>query len=174
MSRFFLPFLVSFVFVSESLFVNFIAVQPFFRQWILSPRFVLIVLIFMAVYLNKKQAMMYGVIFGMLYDVAFTDILGVYMFGLPAICYLVSKIMNVLQNNAIVLSLMAVFGVAILEFYVYGINLLVHVTEMTLNEFLEMRLYPTLVLSAVFCILFSYLLKKRFQKLSLQYTDEHL
>lgn len=174
MSRFFLPFLISVVFVSESLFVNFIAVQPFFRQWILSPRFVLIVLIFMAVYLNKKQAMMYGAIFGMLYDIAFTDILGVYMFGLPAICYLMSKIMKVLQNNVIVVSLTAVFGVAILEFYVYGINLLVHVTEMTLNEFLAMRFYPTLALSAVFCVLFSYFLKKRFQKLSLQYTDEHL
>lgn len=174
MNRFFLPFLVFIVFISESLFVNFIAVQPLLRQWLLSPRFVLIVLIFMTVYLNKKQGMMYGAIFGMLYDVAFTDILGVYMFGLPAICYIISKIMKILQNNIIVVSLTAAFGVAILEFYIYGINLLVHVTTMPLNEFLTLRLYPTLVLSIVFCILFSYLLKKRFQKLSLHYTDDRL
>jgi rod shape-determining protein MreD len=174
MNRFFLPFLVFVVFVSESLFVNFIAVQPLFRQWIISPRFVMIVLIFMTVYLNRKQAMLYGAIFGMLYDVAFTDILGVYMFGLPAICYVISQIMKVLQNNAIVVSFASVWGVAILEFYIYGINLLVHVTTMPLNEFLTLRLYPTLVLSIIFCILFSYLLKKRFQKLSLQYTDDRL
>jgi rod shape-determining protein MreD len=174
MNRFFLPFLVSVVFVSESLFVNFVALQPFFRQWILSPRFVLIVLIFMAVYFSKKQGMMYGAFFGMLYDVAFTDILGVYMFGLPAICYLISKIMKVLQNSVIVVSLTAVLGTAVLEFYIYGINLLVHVTKMKINEFLEIRLYPTLGLTAVFCLLFSYFLKKRFQKLSLQYTDERL
>ncbi|WP_110111487.1 rod shape-determining protein MreD [Bacillus sp. CGMCC 1.16541] len=173
-NRFFLPFLVSIAFIGESMVVNFIAVEPFLREWVLSPRFVVIILVLMAVYFSLKQAMIYGLIFGMLYDVAFTDVLGVYMLGIPAVCYLISKMMKVLQNNLVVVSILALFAVTIIEFYIYGINVLIHVTDMTFDRFLQQRFYATLILNAVFFLFFSYPLKVKLQKWKVQFLDERL
>ncbi|MBM7701367.1 rod shape-determining protein MreD [Metabacillus iocasae] len=173
-NRFFLPFLVSAVFIGESMFVNFIAGEPSLREWVLSPRFVVIILIFMTVYFNVKQGMVYGLIFGMLYDVAFTDILGVYMLGIPAVCYLASKMMKIFQNNALIVSLLALFAVTIIEFYIYGINVLIHVTDMTFDRFLQQRFYATMILNALFCFVFSYPLKAKLQKWKIQLLDERL
>lgn len=78
MKRFVLPILVLVVFMFESIFVNFVAMASPWRDWILSPHFVVVVLAFMAVYYHPKQAMLYGVILGFMYDIAFTDVLGVY------------------------------------------------------------------------------------------------
>ena len=44
--------------------------------YVLVPRFLIIYLIFVAVYYDRKRAMLYGLFFGLLYDVFFIDIIG--------------------------------------------------------------------------------------------------
>ncbi|KOO46970.1 rod shape-determining protein MreD [Priestia koreensis] len=171
LTRLFLPILVSVVFILESLFTNFIAVLPSLQEWILSPRFLLIILVFMVSYINLKQGMIYGIIFGMLYDIAFTDVLGVYMFGFPVICFIMTKFLKILQNNIIVVSFISLLAVALLEFYVYSINLTVHLTHMGMTDFLHIRFYPTMILNAIFIIIFAFPMQKRFQKLSIEYME---
>ncbi|TYR82268.1 rod shape-determining protein MreD [Priestia megaterium] len=172
MKRFLLPFLILVIFMFESIFVNFFAMQPSLRDWLLSPRFVVVALVFMTVYLKPKQAMLYGVIFGFLYDIAFTDVLGIYGLGLPAVCYIVSKLIKVVESNLLVVIFMCLLAVAIIEFYVYGINSIIHVSDMTIGRFLQERFYATIILNAVFALIFALPLQKCFQHLSTYYADE--
>ncbi|RCK12109.1 rod shape-determining protein MreD [Bacillus licheniformis] len=74
----------------------------FFTSLKKEQRFLLLVLVFMTAYVNQPFAITYGFIFGLLYDINYTDLLGVYMFGFAGICYLSSKAFKVLQTNALV------------------------------------------------------------------------
>ncbi|MEK1828289.1 rod shape-determining protein MreD [Priestia megaterium] len=55
MKRFVLPILVLVVFMFESIFVNFVAMASPWRDWILSPHFVVVVLAFMSVYYHQSK-----------------------------------------------------------------------------------------------------------------------
>ena len=56
----------------------------------LVPRFLIIYLIFVAIYYDRKRAMVYGLFFGLLYDVFFIDIIGLYSFIYPLMCLIAS------------------------------------------------------------------------------------
>ncbi|MBU8690133.1 rod shape-determining protein MreD [Priestia megaterium] len=171
MKRFVLPILVLVVFMFESIFVNFVAMASPWRDWILSPHFVVVVLAFMSVYYHPKQAMLYGVILGFMYDIAFTDVLGVYALGLPAVCYIVSKLMKIFQQNTLIVICMSLLAVAIIEFYVYGINSIINISDMTIGRFLQERFYATIILNAMFALIFAFPLQRCFQYFA-KFIDE--
>ncbi|MCY8233646.1 rod shape-determining protein MreD [Priestia endophytica] len=171
MIRYFLPIVVSVVFIADSLFVNFFANQSWFHQWILSPKLTLIVLLLATIYINPKKGIQYAFFFGLLYDIVYTDLLGVYMFGMPAICYIVSKLLKVFQTNVVIITILTIVGITLLEFYVYEINSMIGLTHMSMDRFLTYRLYPTLILNLVFVVLLAYPLKKQFEKVAYKLTD---
>ncbi len=63
------------------------------------PHFLLLALIFMSAYINQKHAVIYGLIFGFLYDINYTGVLGVYMFGFAGLCYLAAKAFKVVADK---------------------------------------------------------------------------
>ncbi|MBA4537201.1 rod shape-determining protein MreD [Bacillus aquiflavi] len=169
MRKFLLPALFTVVFVSESIFVEVASAEIFNSDRIFVPRFLLAFILFLTIYANKETGIFYGAIFGMLYDVVYTEILGIYLFLFPLIAYIVSKVMKVLQANVIVSVIVTIIGITILEIVVYEINFLIHMTEMNFSNFAAMRLFPTLVLNLAFIIIFAYPLKKQFEKLAIEF-----
>ena len=170
MKRFVLPILVLVVFMFEGIFVNFVAMASPWRDWILSPHFVVVVLAFMSVYYHPKQAMLYGVILGFMYDIAFTDVLGVYALGLPAMLYRI-KTNEIFQQNTLIVICMSLLAVAIIEFYVYGINSIINISDMTIGRFLQERFYATIILNAIFALIFAFPLQRCFQYFA-KFIDE--
>ncbi|MDQ7863256.1 rod shape-determining protein MreD [Peribacillus frigoritolerans] len=59
------------------------------------------------------MGMLYGAILGLTYDVVYTEILGIYMFLLPFLAYLISKSMKILQNNILIACLTALLFTAV-------------------------------------------------------------
>ena len=68
--------------------------------------------------------------------------------------------MKILQSNIVLVSLVALTGVALLEFGVYGMNLIIGYTNMSFSGFVDSRLFPTLLLNAIFILLVAFPLKK--------------
>ncbi len=97
-----------------------------------------------------------------MFDIVYIEILGIYLFLYPFIAYLVSKIMHFLKSNLIVVFLVSLVGITLLEFGVYEMDFLIHVTSLDFMSFIKMRLYPTLILNAVFIIVAGYPLKRLF------------
>jgi rod shape-determining protein MreD len=161
-----LPFLVILFFVSESVFVELWPKNEFYQEYFFVPRFLLIMIVFVTVYVTRFHGIIYGFIFGLLYDVVYTEILGVYMFSFALMAYLASKTMKVFHNNVLVTSFLSIVAVSIVEFYVYGIYLLIGKTDMPFEVFLSNRLLPTIFLNTIFVILFSYPLKQQLTKLA--------
>lgn len=156
-----LLFLIIFIF--ESLFVQFLPGDLFHGEKIVAPRFLIISLIFFAIYGNEKLGIIYGFIFGVLFDIVYTEILGVYLFLFPLITYIVIKIMRIVQINIFTVSFFSLFGVVILEFAVYEMNKIIGITAMGFSSFLTVRFFPTLLLNVIFTVIAAYPLKRQFE-----------
>ncbi|MFC4800963.1 rod shape-determining protein MreD [Neobacillus sp. GCM10023253] len=163
MRKFFLPLLFLLLFIFESLFVQFLPADSFGNR-ILVPRFLFATLLFLTIYVGKNQGIIYAAIFGLLFDIVYVEIIGIYFFLFPFICYLAAKVMQVIQSNIVVAFFVSLLGVALLEVGVYEINYLIHVTNLDFMSFVNLRFYPTLILNGVFLVLASYPLKRSFEK----------
>lgn len=164
MRKFLLPLFFLLLFIVESLFVQFLPSKLFGHSWILVPRFLFASLIFLTIFVGRKQGIIYAAIFGLLFDVVYIEIIGIYLFIFPFICYLAAKVMHILQANIFIAILVAIFGTALLEAGVYEMNYLIHVTNMDFMSFANSRLYPTVILNTAFILIFSYPLKRGFEK----------
>ena len=165
MIRFILPFLFIFLFIAESVFVSLLPGEIFGGNYIPVPHFLIVAILFLTVYGPKKYWVYYAFVFGLLFDVVYTEIIGIYLFLFPFIAYIMTKVMKVLQTNIVIVSLASLFFIALLEFASYEINFLIHITDMDVSSYLTERLVPTLILNFIFIILFAYPFKKFFKKI---------
>lgn len=167
MKGFYLPVLLVLLFISESIFTDLFPAQLFSIERIFVPHFLFVVIMFITIFVNQKYGMMYGAIFGLLFDIVYTEIIGVYMFSYALIAYIMAKAIKIVHSNILVSSILSLLGIAILEFFVFGVNILIgNVQSVDLNTFVYNRLFPTLVLNSVFVIIVSYPLKRKLQKIA--------
>ncbi|WP_050615919.1 rod shape-determining protein MreD [Bacillus testis] len=164
MRKFAIPLAAALIFIVESVFVSIFSGNLFNSDWIVVPRFIMIFLVFFAVYGKYWPALWYGMVLGLVYDITYTEILGIYLFMYPIVTYMISKTMKILQNNLLIVSIMSLFSIVMLEFIVYGFNLILGFTDFTVQEFLAIRLLPTLLLNAIVLLVAAYPLKQLFLK----------
>ncbi|MCP8967319.1 rod shape-determining protein MreD [Ectobacillus ponti] len=155
-----LPLLLLFVFLLESIFSAIAPTNLFGEHTIVAPRFLLVVLLLITIYYNAAQGIYLACIYGLLVDIVYTELIGVYVFAYPLLAYLVSNAMRILQVNFLIVSVLVLFGVAGLEYYVYGLLRLLGRTDMAHAVFFADRLLPTLLLNGIFLVLFSFPLRK--------------
>lgn len=160
MKRFLLAFIIFFAFLFESIFVELVPVERFGIDRIFVPRFMIVLIMLISFFYNRNKAVLYAVIFGLLFDIIYTDIIGVYMFSFPIIVYVISYSMKVLHTNLLVVFFVVLIGITLLEGVVYGIYYLVNVAQLDWTRFIFDRLFPTLVLNGVFLIIVYYPMKK--------------
>lgn len=172
MKKFLLPLLFLFLFLLESIFVQYIPPEVFGHNYILAPHFLFAGILFLTIYAGRKYGIIYAAIFGLLFDIVWIEIIGIYLFLFPFIAYLISKIMHVLQTNIIVAFLVSLVGIALLELGVYEMDFLIHITTLKFMSYLEMRFYPTLILNAIFLLIAAYPLKRHFESFAESLRDE--
>lgn len=156
----------------ESIFANVSPASLFFEEWIFVPRFLFIFLLMLTVYYDEKTGLATAFIFGLLMDIVFTQILGIYLFWYPAICYVVAKLMKVIHNHLFIMNFISLFAITGLEFGIYFFFKILQFTKLDVTTFTEIRLVPILLLNFVFFVLFSYPLKKYFTQLYMEKQEE--
>jgi rod shape-determining protein MreD len=131
-----LPLLMIALFYSESVFMIFFPENAFDGAHIPVPHFFIIGLLFMSIFFDRNTAIKYGFLFGFLFDMFYTGLLGAYMFFLPMIVYITSILTKWLQSTFVIFFIITLFDIALLEMIVYGLNLLVQRTEVSFEQFL--------------------------------------
>lgn len=164
MRKFLLPLLFLLLFILESLFVQFLPERFIDSQTVIVPHFLIIGIILLTIYGSEKHGLIYGMVFGFLFDIVYTEILGIYLFLFPLISYFVSKIMRVLQVNLLTSSLVSILGVAFTEIVTFEMNQLIGVSNSPFITFLNNRLFPTLLLNTIFIMIMVFPLKWQFEK----------
>jgi rod shape-determining protein MreD len=159
-----LPLLFVLLFLLESIFVQFLPAKPFGFDKVFVPHFLFEAILFLTIFVGTKQGIIYAMIFGFAFDIVYVEVLGIYLFLYAIVAYIVSKIMHAMHANLLISSVVTLFGIAILEIGVYEMNTIIHVTSLDFTSFLNMRLYPTLLLNAAFILILGYPLKRYFEK----------
>lgn len=136
--------------------------------YILVPRFLIMYLIFVAIYYDRKRAIILGGIFGLLYDVFFIDIIGLYSFIYPILIVIAAWVMRFIHLNIITLSLLNLLLLAGLEALLFVFNTVIGNSGLFFDEFLQLRLVPTMLANSVFLLsagwFFKWLLIQRYEQ----------
>ncbi|MBS4217009.1 rod shape-determining protein MreD [Bacillus sp. FJAT-49711] len=148
-----LPFLLTLCFYIESIFVDFLPTGIFGRDWILVPHFLLVLLIIMGISFFRNRTLIYAAVFGLLFDIYFTEIIGIYLVLFPIAVYISAKLAKILFSNVFTALFTSMLCISLVETIVYGMNILVLRKSMDINEFSMIRLVPTLILNIIFFII---------------------
>ena len=97
-------------------------------------------------------SILYGIIFGLLIDIVYTGVLGIYMFIYPFALYVGYLLKRLLQTNLHMTILIAIVTMTIIEIFLVFVFSVVGMVETTANHFIVRRLLPTLLANILFLI----------------------
>ncbi|MFJ8245664.1 rod shape-determining protein MreD [Peribacillus asahii] len=165
MKHFILSLIALIFFVFDSIFAQLFASELFGKGNILVPHFMMVFIFFLTIFGSRRYGMIYGAVLGLAYDVVYTEILGIFMFLIPFLAYLMAKCMKVLQSNWLIIIVVSTVFIAISEMIVYEMNVIMSFAALTFAEFAERRLWPTALLNLVFIIASYYPIQKLIRKI---------
>lgn len=127
------------------------------------PHWLLLFLLVLTMFLDSEDtftAIHFGVIFGLMMDILYTGILGIYMFMIPFALYIAKLLFRLLQNNLLMCLLVTAISVIIVELGLYFIYQFLGFVHTTFLFFLGERLLPTVLANLVFMLLIYLPVKK--------------
>ncbi|EUJ29414.1 cell shape-determining protein MreD [Listeria cornellensis FSL F6-0969] len=145
-----MPLIAIAVFILEGVSSMLFSQSFFGEQRFFIPHFLIVMLVLMATFYSRNVTLIYAFVLGMVFDIYYTGILGIYFAIFPLVVYLTDKFMKVLQNNIILVGLVVVFNVILTECLVYGFYVLIGGTDMALATFVDRRLWTTILLNLAF------------------------
>jgi len=159
MKRMIIPAIAVVLFYLEPVFGLFSPLDISGEYRFLIPRFLIMYLIFISIYYSRNRAMLYALLFGLLYDVFFIDIIGLYSFLYPLICLIASFIVKFIHQHLIVTTTLSLVLVAGLEFVLYQFFSLIGLTDISLSVFVRERLIPTMIANSIFLVVLGWAFK---------------
>lgn len=164
MKRLYLPLILLLFLVLEGVALDLLPIQLVNTKTIIVPHWVLIILIFIVIFYDLEEtyySILYGIIFGLLIDIVYTNILGVYMFAYFVSIYLVFIMGRSIRVNLLGAILLGIVGLTIVDSIIYFIYYFIGVTYISLGDYAYYRLLPTVLANIVFLIMLYPLLYKR-------------
>ncbi|EUJ33245.1 cell shape-determining protein MreD [Listeria floridensis FSL S10-1187] len=114
------------------------------------PHFLLVMLILMTAFYRRNTTLVYAFILGLVFDIYYTSVMGIYFAIFPFVVYITDKFLKVLQNNIVLVGLITVFNIILTESVVYAFYSLIGTTTMSIATFIDMRLWTTILLNFAF------------------------
>ncbi|MCM2675165.1 rod shape-determining protein MreD [Alkalicoccobacillus plakortidis] len=168
MSRYYVAALLLFLLVFEGTIVP-NAVANFLKlDVVMVPRFLIIVIVFVGIYIGRMQSLTLGLIFGFIYDVVYTEFLGIYAFGFAFIGYIFAFSTKRIQDSVLVPIVIACIAVVFFEYYQYGILQMLGVTDWSAGQFAKNRVLPTVIFNGAFAILTLFPIRRLIQHVNRQ------
>lgn len=156
MKRIFI-FLFLFLFlILEGVSIKFLPTSFVQSGQMMVPHWVLIILILVEVFFDRENtytALLFAFVFGLLIDIVYTGILGVYMFSYGIVIYLTHIMKRILHGNFFVTLLYTILGIICSDLLITFIFNLVDVIHVSWELYWIGRLLPTVILNLVFFII---------------------
>ena len=152
-------------FVLDNLLVIFLPIQPIFGAYMVIPNVFLICLSFFTFYDKGFRPLLIAFIFGVLYDICYADLIGLYTCLFPIITFILLRLVS--QTMPVnILSMMALVMMVVIfeEWFIYFIVNTMKTTNMSLLTFIKMILIPTAIFNTIITIPIYPILKRQFKK----------
>lgn len=157
--RLLIPLIALVLFFLESNFALLSPLEFGDRTVYLVPRFLILYLIFISVYYDRKRAMQYGLIFGILFDVFYLNLVGLYTVLYPLICFIAGSTVRYMHQHLAMTTALAIGLVSIFEFVLYQFFYFISYTSMPLDLFFYNRLLPTIGANLLFLLMLGWIFK---------------
>ncbi|GKV68779.1 hypothetical protein NCCP2716_12770 [Sporosarcina sp. NCCP-2716] len=157
MTRFLIPLIAVVLFFLEPVFSLFSPIELGGMRYTLVPRFLIVYFVFLASYYGRRNTIIYGLVFGLLYDMYHIDIIGIYTFLYPLICFLAAFIIRHVHRSIFSVMGLSLVMIIFLEVMSYLFASLIALTSIGFDAFLTTRLVPTVIANSVFILLFGWL-----------------
>ncbi|MFD2046218.1 rod shape-determining protein MreD [Ornithinibacillus salinisoli] len=164
MKRLFLPLILFVFLVFEGVAIELLPESLVGSSLLIIPHWVLITLIYITIFYDLKDtyhSIVYALVFGLLIDIVYTGVLGVYMFTYAIVTYIIHSLMKLLHSNFYATILAGTLAIAFADMAIYVIYLVVGITALPWNDYLMIRLIPTVLANQMFLLLLYPLIAKR-------------
>lgn len=141
------------LFLIEGTVAQVFAPEAWGLSWIVVPRFVLVGVIFVGLYVGRRQALYFGLFFGLLYDVVYTEVIGVNAFAIATLGYLSGLSSRYFHQNWLLVLVNVLLVVFINEWLVYQLYHLFNRAFMDTGGLFGKEIIPTVFMNAVFAML---------------------
>ncbi|WP_205601348.1 rod shape-determining protein MreD [Virgibacillus sp. YIM 98842] len=169
MKHLYIPLFLFFFLILEGVALELLPVALLTSELLIVPHWVLIFLVLTAMFYEKDTtyfSIIYALIFGLLIDVVYTGVLGVYMFSYALVIYLVLGLRKVFHGNIYVSLLLGIISVMLADVAIHVIYSAAGVIQMVWNDYAIYRLLPTVLSNIVFILILYPLFAKRLSKWS--------
>ncbi|WP_188453509.1 rod shape-determining protein MreD [Virgibacillus oceani] len=169
MKRLYLPLILFLFVISEGVALELLPPKLVMSDLLIIPHWVLIFLVFVSIFYDKEQtyySVLYGAIFGLLIDIVYTGVLGVYMFTYALVIYIIHGLKKLLHANIHVTLLLGFIGIVLADLVIYLIFFVIGLTEMPGKDYLIYRVIPTILANLLFLLVLYPFFKKRLIKWS--------
>ncbi|GAA0442427.1 rod shape-determining protein MreD [Lentibacillus halophilus] len=167
MRRIVIPILLFLLLVLEGVALDLLPASLVRHEWQLVPHWVLIFLTLKIMLFDKEDtniSVIHGLIFGLLIDVVYTGILGVYMFSYGIVVYLLYGLSRLLHANVYTTILLSVIGVAVADMVINILFSASGITDLIWGQYLLYRMLPTVLANVFFLLVLYPLLAKWLEK----------
>ncbi|MBK3914355.1 rod shape-determining protein MreD [Listeria ivanovii] len=151
-----LPAIMVGSFILEGVFSLQFANGLFNDKHLFIPHFLLVMLTIMTCFYKRNTTLVYAFILGLLFDIYYTGVMGIYFAIFPFTVYITDKFMKILQNNVFLVGLIAIFNVILTESLVYAFYYLIGSTTMSITVFIDQRLWTTILFNLAFFLVVFY------------------
>ena len=163
MKRLYLPLILFIFVILEGLAIDLLPKEIVLSEYLIIAHWVLAFLVYIAIYYDTEStyySVVYAFIFGLLIDIVYTGILGVYMFSYGIVIYIVRGLQKLLQRNLFVLLLLSIGTFIMADLLIYIMYYVVGITEMMWKDYLVNRLIPTIFANLLFILILFPIFKK--------------
>ncbi|WP_079530410.1 rod shape-determining protein MreD [Halobacillus hunanensis] len=174
MRRYIIPAVLFILLAIQGMAMSLLPANIVYSDLLVTPHWVLCFIVIIAIFYDKDHtyhAIWYGMIFGLLIDVVYTGVLGVYMATYAMTAYVLHGLKELVHANFIVASLLAILSVALADTMLYMIYSFVQVTTISWGNYATSRLLPTVAGNMIFFIILYPCVKNRLEQWSEELTS---
>ncbi len=168
MKRLLLPFMLLIVLAVQGVAIEIAMSFSSMQHVYIIAHWVFVLLICIAMFFDTDHsyfAVGYGVLFGLLADVVYTDMLGIYMLGYGIALFIVQGIRKAFHANVYTTMLMLILGIIVADTFIHLIYTMVGIVDIPLWDYIWTRLLPTILANTIFLLLVYPFVHKRLSHL---------
>ncbi|WP_010531125.1 rod shape-determining protein MreD [Lentibacillus jeotgali] len=164
MRRLLIPLVLFLLLILEGIALDILPAAFLKGDLVFVSHWVFIFLILVAMFYDRENtyfSVFYGLLFGLLTDVVYTGILGVYMFSYALGAYIVHGLTKILHTNFFVTIVLGTIGLILVEVFVNLVFSVTGIAELVWGDYLIDRLIPTIIVNILFLlVLYPFFVKR--------------
>src|SRR5690625_645723 len=167
--RLLLPLIAFLLLILEGVTIDLLPSFITSQELLIVPHWVFIFLLLINLFYDTNEtyhSIAYGLLFGLLIDIVYTDLLGVYMFIYPFALYIIHFMKRILQTNFLMSIVILIVSLVVVELSIYFIYLLTGMISSPISFFLLKRLLPTIIANVLFIVPIYVMFVRRLNKWS--------